>query len=272
MRAQGERMGRTMRRIAAVPCSVALLLAACSGGGGVAEDAPPILGTEVASGSGGGYAVRLLASGPLQVGLNPLAVELETVGGAPVTDAAVELLPLMTMGAESHRCPVIGPSAAGPDGRYGFHAVFQMATGMGTWSAEVAVTRSGTTVVVPLSDLSVVAGKDLAKSFVAGASRYVMALEFGSAPTVGLNPIVVTLHETQDLGMTFAPVSDATLVLDPQMPSMGHGSPGSVDPTLAAPGWYEGQLSFSMTGEWVTTITARRGAELLGAPEFIVWF
>lgn len=255
-----------------MPWAVTLLLAACSGGGGGAEEVPPVLDTAIASGSGGGFAIRLLASAPLQVGLNPLAVEIETVGGAPVTDADVDLLPLMTMGAEGHRCPVIGPSAAGPDGRYGFHAVFQVASGMGTWSAEVAVTRGGTTVVIPLSALSVVSGKDLARSFVAGGSLYVMALEFESAPTVGLNPIVVTLHETKDLGMTFAPVSDATLVLDPQMPSMGHGSPGSVDPTLVAPGWYEGRLSFSMTGEWVTTIAANRAAERIGAPEFTVWF
>lgn len=260
-------------RIAALPWTLALLLlAACAGGGEAAEDPPPILDLEVATGSGGGYAIRLLAAAPLQVGLNPLAVEIATETGAPVTDAAVELLPLMTMGPESHRCPVIGPSAAGPDGRYGLHAVFQMASGPGTWSAEVAVTRAGATAYVPLSGLSVVAGKDLARSFVAGGSRYVMALEFVSTPTVGLNPVVVTLHETQDLGMTFAPVSDATLLLDPQMPSMGHGSPGSVDPTLVTAGWYEGELSFSMAGEWVTTISARRAAELIGAPEFLVWF
>lgn len=260
-------------RIAAatLPYAVALVLAACSSGGG-AEVVPPALDLEVASGSGGGFTIRLLAAAPLQVGLNPLAVEVETVAGAPVSDAAVEFLPLMTMGAESHRCPVIGPSAAGPDGHYGLHAVFQMASGMGAWSAEVAVTRAGTTAVIPLSGLTVVAGKDLARSFVGAGSRYVMALEFESAPMVGLNPVVVTLHETQDLGMTFAPVSDATLVLDPQMPSMGHGSPGSVDPTLVTAGWYEGELSFSMAGEWVTTITARRAAELIGAPEFTVWF
>jgi hypothetical protein len=261
-----------MRRIAAMPCAVALAIAACSCGCGRAEELPTILDTGIASGSGGGLAIRLYASAPPQVGLNALAIAIETVGGAPVTDAAVEFLPLMTMGVESLRCPVIGPPLAGPDGRYGFQVVFHAASGTGTWSAEVAVTRAGTTVVIPLSDFPVAAGKDLARSFAAGGSRYVMALEFESAPTTGLNPIVVTLHETHDLGMTFTPVSDATLVLDPQMPSMGHGSPGSEDPTLVSPGWYEGRLSFSMPGEWVTTITARRAAELLGAPEFAVWF
>jgi hypothetical protein len=255
-----------------MPHALALVLAACSVGGGVAEDVPPTLDTVVASGSGGGFALRLLAAAPLQVGLTALALAIETSDGAPVTDAAVEFLPLMTTGTGSLRCPVIGPPAVGPDGRYGFHAVFQLASGAGTWRAEVAVTRGGTTVVLPLSELQVAAGKDLARSFAAGGSTYIMALEFESAPTVGLNPVVVTLHETQDLGMTFAPVSDATLVLDPQMPSMGHGSPGSEDPIPVRPGWYEGRLSFSMAGEWVTTVTARRAGALIGAPEFTVWF
>jgi len=263
---------RAGRRTAAMLGAIAFLLASCSGGAAGTEDVPPVVDTSIATGSGGGYAIRLLASAPLQVGLNPLTVELQTVDGAPVEDAAVELLPLWTLGAETHRCPVIGPTAAGADGRYGFYAVFQLASGPGSWSVDVAVTRGGATEVIPLSDLAVVSGKALARSFEAGGSRYVMALEFEVAPTVGLNPIVVTLHASQDLGMTFAPVSDATLALDPQMPSMGHGSPGSVDPTLVTPGWYEGQLSFSMTGEWVTTITAYRAAELIGAPEFTVWF
>ncbi len=76
-----------------------------------------------------------------------------------------------------------------------------------------------------------------------------------SAPRVGLNPVVVTLHR-MDGAMIFTPVDDATFVLDPQMPSMGHGSPGSVNPTLTStPGVYAGELSFSMAGEWETTIT-----------------
>jgi hypothetical protein len=36
---------------------------------------------------------------------------------------------------------------------------------------------------------------------------------------------------------------------------MGHGSAGNVDTTWTAPGRYEDQLSFSMTGDWQTTVT-----------------
>jgi hypothetical protein len=214
----------------------------------------------------------LLASSSLMVGLNALALEVKTSAGAPVTDATLEFRPRFTAAGGSRRCPVIGPAAAGADGRHAFHAVFQEPSGAGTWTAEVAVTRGGTTTTVPLSTLTVAKGKDLARTFASGASEYVLAIEFLAAPEVGLNPVAVTLHETQDQGMTFAPVADATFTLDPQMPSMGHGSPGSVDPTPVSPGWYEGKVSFSMTGPWIVTVDASRSGASIGSPAFDVAF
>jgi hypothetical protein len=105
----------------------------------------------------------------------------------------------------------------------------------------------------------------------ATTTKYVSSLNFVSAPQVGLNPIVFTLHRMQDMN-TFPSVDDAVIGLDPQMPSMGHGSPGSIDPTLTAPGRYEGKLSFSMTGEWKTTATIQVGSIVLGAPVFTTNF
>lgn len=255
-----------MNRSTALAPALWLALSAC--GGSEPPPAPETPKVTLATGSGGGYAVELLAgASTLPVGLDALWLRVRTAGGTAVTDASVQFLPLMD--AMGHRCPVIGPGAAGGDGLYRFHAVFQMA---GAWSAEVKVTRGGVTGVVPLGGLTVVTGKDLARTFQSGGSGYVMALEFQAAPKVGLNPVVVTLHETQDAGATFAPVNDAALVLDPQMPSMGHGSPGSVNPALVGDGWYEGQLSFSMPGDWETTITASRGGTAVGAPKFVIWF
>jgi hypothetical protein len=92
-----------------------------------------------------------------------------------------------------------------------------------------------------------------------------------ASPKIGLNPIVFTLHQMQDM-MTFVPVNDATLALDPEMPSMGHGSPGSISPILTAPGRYEGSLSFSMAGPWETTVTVTEAAAVLGAPVFTTTF
>jgi hypothetical protein len=123
-----------------------------------------------------------------------------------------------------------------------------------------------------------VADTGRAKSFTvtdpatSSTTKYLASLNFKAAPKVGLNPIIVTLHRMQDM-MTFAPVDDAAFALDPQMPSMGHGSPGSVNPTLTSSGRYEGQLSFSMAGDWETTVTVttRAGAPL-GTVKFMTSF
>jgi hypothetical protein len=72
--------------------------------------------------------------------------------------------------------------------------------------------------------------------------------------------------------MTFAAVDDAAMALDPQMPSMGHGAPGSVNPTLSSPGVYRGAVAYSMAGTWETTLTVTRGGVTLGAPVFTTTF
>jgi hypothetical protein len=252
-----------MKRTITLLSSLALALAAC----GQDEQEPADQPLSIATSAAGGYTVELLADRSLGVGLNDLSIKVTTAGGARVTDAAVTFEPLMDMGTMTHSCPVFGGPVAGTDGLYHGHAVFQMASGMaGTWSATVGVTPAGgSRLDASFADLQV-ADRGEAKTFTSGMSKYVLALDFKAPPRVGLNPVVVTLHETQDMGMTFTPVNDATFVLDPQMPSMGHGSPGSVNPTLVSDGWYEGQLSFSMTGAWETTITASRpGVSPLGS-------
>jgi hypothetical protein len=83
----------------------------------------------------------------------------------------------------------------------------------------------------------------------------------------------VTLHETRDGGMTFAPVSDATLGLDPLMPDMGHGGgSGTTDPVPAGAGWYEGKLDFTMEGVWTVEVPASRPGGPIGSPVFLVYF
>jgi hypothetical protein len=167
----------------------------------------------------------------------------------------------------------MGSGASSADGLYRFGAVLDAASGPDLgWSAEVSVAGEGEPATVTFPSLDVKTGKDLARRFRSGASEYVIALEFQARLQVGLNPVVVTLHATEDGGATFGPVNDATLALDPEMPSMGHGSPGSVNPVRTADGWYEGELSFSMQGDWLTTITVKRDGVVVGAPELLVFF
>jgi hypothetical protein len=148
---------------------------------------------------------------------------------------------------------------------------------MGSWAIDVGITRPGAAEVTgTFADLPV-SDSGRAKVFTytdpetSATTKYVASLSFHGAPKVGLNPIEVTLHRMDGM-MAFSPVTDASIALDPQMPSMGHGSPGSVNPVHTAEGCYEGQLSFSMAGEWETTITFSRDSAILGAPRFVTTF
>ncbi|HVI92629.1 MAG TPA: FixH family protein [Anaeromyxobacter sp.] len=251
------------------------LLSACNGSqNGTSASQKTRIGTTTA----GAFSVELLGDAALSTGLNSLSLRI-TEGGTPVTDATVTVTPVMTMsGGMQHSCPIVGAPTLGSDGLYQVQAVFQMASGtMGTWAIHVGITRpgaaetTGTFADVAVSDsgrAKVFAYTDPSTSV---ATKYVASLSFKAAPKVGLNPIEVTLHRMDGM-MAFSPVTDAAIALDPQMPSMGHGSPGSVDPAHVSDGRYDGQLSFSMAGEWETTVTFSRAAVTLGAPVFATTF
>lgn len=255
-----------------IALTAALALAACGSG----EQDPPAAKTSVATAQAGDLAVELLTDSRLEVGKTPVYVRLRSAAGQVVTDAAVAVTPMMTMvGGASHGAPVLGPATVGADGLYRCEVVFQMPSGAttGSWSARVSVARPGAAPAEAVFANLVVVDAGRAKPFTdpATSTRYVISLTFENAPVVGLNPVVVTLHRMQDM-MTFVPVEGASFALDPQMPSMGHGSPGSVNPTAVAPGRYEGKLSFSMAGDWETTVTVRTGDAVIGAPRFAITF
>lgn len=250
-----------------------LLLVAC-GDGDPAGAPVPTAKVPIASAAADDLSVSLLADGPLATGLCTLYLAVTTTAGAAVLDATIEASAVMAMAnGMQHGCPVLGPSTLGSDGLYRLALVFQMAsTATDTWSLNLRVRRAtGATTDLMLSALHVADG-GRSRSFTAtqagGATAdYVASLNLLGPAQVGLNDVLVTLHGKQDM-WTFPPVDDAVLSLDPQMPSMGHGSPGSVDPVWIGPGIYQGRLSFSMPGDWETTLTVARAGVVLGAPVF----
>jgi hypothetical protein len=241
--------------------ALALALAAC---GSSSSNDPPGR-TVIATGTAGAYSVTLLADAPLATGMNPIYVQLRNASGALVTDSTVTVSPLMAMTGMTHGCPV-GPIAVGASGDYQGYVVFQMASSAtDTWTAKVTVTPppGGTAADVTLP-ITVAANTTTggARTFTLGtgtmAERYVVSMNATATQMVGPNPITVTVYRSTDMSMTFTPVNDATVTVDPQMPSMGHGSSGSVNPTFVASGAYQGQLNYSMPGAWETTVTVNR--------------
>jgi hypothetical protein len=243
-----------------------LALAACSG----KSDTPAAQRTSVATAAAGSLTVELLTDTRLETGRTPIYLRVKDAAGQAVTNATVTFMPMMVMPTMSHSAPMLGAPVLEADGAFWCDVVFQMA---GSWSATATIALPGAEPVEAQFTSLEITDSGRAKTFTytdpttGESTKYVASLNVDAAAKVGLNPVTVTLHRRADM-MTFPPVDDATIVLDPQMPSMGHGSPGSVNPTLAAPGTYEGQLSFSMPGDWETTVTFTRGGVTIGAPKF----
>jgi hypothetical protein len=253
-----------------------LALAACSSS---AETGAPADATKLSLGKQtvGDVTVELLTDRAPSTGLTPIWCRL-TAGGAPVTDATVSFLPIMTMSGMTHSAPVLGAATRDASGDYATSVVFQMASSdMDVWSAKVSVTRPGQAAADATFSPLTVTDSGRAKTFAytapgsSMAMKYVASLNFAGAPKVGLNPAVVTLHRMKDM-MSFEEVADATLTLDPQMPSMGHGSPGTVQPTKTTLGRYDAQVSFSMPGTWETKLTVASGGATIGTVTFTTTF
>jgi hypothetical protein len=254
------------KTVALISSIAALTLAAC----GSSTPAPAPTKVSLGTATAGTYTVELLADQALATGGNAVYARVTvTATGAAVTNAAATLRPMMDMGTTQHSCPVTGPfEYDATEGLYLTGVIFQMA---GTWTATVTLTPSGGAPLTASYTGLVVADTGAAKTFTVGtgmaAVKYVISMDFVGAPVVGLNPILVALYSTTDMGMTFTPVIDASFALEPWMPSMGHGSPGSVNPVHVADGVYLGKVSFSMTGAWETRVTVSRGgAALVSVP------
>lgn len=264
---------------AALCLSVAAALASSACAGSPEEDPGAAL-IRIATAPAGDLTVELLArASGLETGMTPVHLRVTTASGQAVTDADVTFAPEMAMsGGPTHGAPVIGAPAPGPDGLYRVDVVFQMGSStMASWSATVSVVRPSSAPVEAVFPGLPVAESGRARTFsgwdpdAAATAKLVASLNFVSAPRVGLNPVVVTLHRMEDT-MTFAPVTDASMVLHPWMVDMPHGADGSVNPAPTTLGRYAGQLAFSMPGEWETTLTISRGGATLGAPRFRTTF
>ena len=96
-----------MGKIAAMILMLAVL-AGCDS----AEEAKATATTQlqtIAKGEAGTTAVEVLADHELHLGWQTLHVRV-TQGGKAVTQAAVALHPLMTMGTDQHACPLVQPA------------------------------------------------------------------------------------------------------------------------------------------------------------------
>jgi len=179
----------------------------------------------------------------------------------------------------NHSCPIAGQgSSSTSDGLFESEVVFIMASGMmGTWDDTVFVENqeTNTSHQVVFESLAVLE-TDMKKNLVfmdadSNDVIYIVTLNGLEEPKVGLNDLIITVHKKQTM-MSFPEVADLSVSINPQMPDMGHGSEGNVDPVYSENGKYEGSVAFSMTGYWTIDFTFSQGSEELGTVQYAVNF
>jgi hypothetical protein len=98
------------------------------------------------------------------------------------------------------------------------------------------------------------------KSFTAannGAKIFVALVE-PSKPKVGINDLELVVYRKATM-MSFPADSSLSIAFEPEMPTMGHGSPNNVNPVHVKNGHYRGKVNFTMTGLWRLNMAFRAG-------------
>lgn len=185
-------------------------------------------------------------SSSLTTGYTNFYVTVTDDQGNNVETATVEFAPLMTMTSMSHACPVEQPTFNTSLGKYKGAVVFIMSSMGGDWTLDVSV--DGVPVTFNLT-VAEAATKVVGAYIGSDGATYFISLLRPTDWQVGMNDFEVLIHKRESM-MSFPADNDFTIDMDPEMMSMGHGSPNNVSPVSIGNGHYNGDVNFTMTGDW----------------------
>lgn len=198
----------------------------------------------------------------IDMGYTPLYVKIKDFNGNAVENASVSFLPMMDMGTMEHSSPVKQPVFNSTSKYYEGMVVFTMASSMGDWELNTII--NGDTTSFDINVLMNPTGTKYVGSYNGtDGEKYMVTLVRPFEWSVGMNDVSFMVHKKQTM-MSFPAVNDFTIAMDPQMTSMGHGSPNNVSPVSIGNGYYKGKANFTMTGDW------RLNLDLIKAGDTIV--
>ncbi|PKR79930.1 hypothetical protein CW751_12670 [Brumimicrobium salinarum] len=242
-----------MKKIFILALSGVVLLASCKKD---KEEETPTSGSEYTlikkDTTANDLVVELLSkTTTLEIGYSNLFVRVKDFAGNIVDDATVGFMPMMDMGNMQHSSPVEQPEYNPTSKLYEGMVVFTMHSGQGDW--ELTVMVDGDSVAFPVNVLDSKAGTKYVGSYSGyganSADKYIVTLVKPFNWKVGMNDFSIMVHKKQTM-MDFPAVEDLTIVMDPQMTSMGHGSPNNISPSNAGEGYYNGKVNYTMSGDW----------------------
>ena len=183
----------------------------------------------------------------LNTGYNKLYISLKNNQGAEIGNATVTYVPMMDMISMKHSSPAEQPVYNSQLKLYEGAVVFTMpASEMGTWQLDVTV--NGALVSFPVT-INEAPQKHLATFVGTDEHKYVLTLVPPVKWQVGINDLDILINQRASM-MNFPADNDFTIEFNPEMPSMGHGSPNNVNPVSTGSGHYKGKVNYTMTGDW----------------------
>ena len=176
----------------------------------------------------------------------------------------VSINPVMDMPMHSHSAPVEQPGTPDQNGARQAAVVFVMPSTAGDWYIDVTLTDDNESETHRVKINSVVEPEETRTKnfFTPDSARYFVSLVEPSDPKVGINDYEVVVHERKSM-MSWPAVNGLTMEIDPEMPSMGHGSPDNVNPVETTNGHYVGKVNFTMTGYWKVNMVVKKNGNVI---------
>ena len=211
----------------------------------------------------------------LEVGFNPLKISLKKRGDSDkYTQARVSVMPIMTMPNMVHSAPhQASLDSLSSEGYFQKDLVFIMPSGeMGSWILRVKVEDLGMgksqEIEVPIEVKQ--PEESRLQSFLSerDSSSFFVSLIQPLSPEVGLNDFQVSIHRRENM-MSFPAEENLVVEIEPEMPTMGHGSEGNINPIHSYSGIYSGKVSFNMVGFWRINVRIKNAQnETIGETSF----
>lgn len=262
-----------MKRILLIAATIITLFTACEKDTSVEITDPKasLIKISEAYATGSSTRVELWSKSELSTGYQNLFVALyDSASGKPINRSTVQIMPMMEMNMNgtkySHSAPSENPVSLDSDNSlFQCAAVFTMPSTdeSGKWKMTVMVKNEGQTksgkaeMPVQVKQSQPERVKNITT---ANGSKIILAYVSPLSPKVGVNDFEIAIFNKQDM-MTFPAENNYSISMTPEMPSMGHGSPNNVNPTLTKNGHYKGKVNFTMTGDWRINLELNKNGE-----------
>ena len=190
-----------------------------------------------------------------------------------ITSATIELYPEMDMMTMKHSAPFENPPlTANLDGYFEGAVVFIMpSSGDMGWTLKTTVTMNDVTDEVILAIPKVLSLEEPKKiNVISGIdeTKYFISVVEPINPQVGINNLELAVHYKASM-MSFPAAEDLTIEIEPEMPSMDHGSPNNEHPVHVSNGHYVGKVNFTMSGWWRVNLVIKKDGAIVKNDTYI---